>query len=118
MAAGAPARAPAAAVVGSLSPAKVEAAGRALARAFPDAGPWLGEGGGARRPGGGAPRLEGLAAPSGVRDQPWGDEETERGAWARLEHVAAARPGALSVEVLGAQRLAQAAPVRGRATPK
>ena len=101
MAAGAPARAPAAAVVGSLSPAKVEAAGRALARAFPDAGPWLGEGGGARRPGGGAPRLEGLAAPSGVRDQPWGDEETERGAWARLEHVAAARPGALALAVEG-----------------
>ena len=92
------ARAPAAAAVGSLNPAKVEAAGRALARAFPDAGAWLGEGGGG---GASAPLLEGLAAPSGVRDQPWGGEETERGAWARLEHVAAARPGALALAVEG-----------------
>lgn len=105
------ARAPAGAAVGSLNPAKVEAAGRALARAFPDAGAWLGEGGGgARAPGGGAsaPLLEGLAAPSGVRDQPWGDEETERGAWARLEHVAAARPGVLALAVEGGVEWARA----------
>jgi len=101
------ARAPAAAVVGSLNPAKVEAAGRALARAFPYAGPWLGEGGGARSPGSGT-LLEGLAVPSGVRDQPWGDEETERGAWARLEHVAAARPGALALAVEGGVEWARA----------
>ena len=51
--------------VGSKNPVKVGAAQAVLARIAPDA------------------TVEGVAVPSGVSDQPWGDEETIRGALAR-----------------------------------
>ncbi|MEP6990505.1 MAG: inosine/xanthosine triphosphatase [bacterium] len=51
--------------VGSLNPVKIGAARAVLAQLFPDA------------------LIEGIAVPSGVPDQPWGDDETIRGAVAR-----------------------------------
>lgn len=51
--------------VGSKNPVKIGAAQAVLARIAPEA------------------TVEGVAVPSGVRDQPWGDEETIRGALAR-----------------------------------
>jgi inosine/xanthosine triphosphatase len=51
--------------VGSTNPVKVGAARAVIARVVPDA------------------RIEGVAVPSGVPDQPWGDDETIRGAVAR-----------------------------------
>ncbi len=38
--------------------------------------------------------LKGVSAPSGINDQPCGDEETARGAHNRLAHAEAAEPGA------------------------
>ena len=51
--------------VGSKNPVKIGAAQAVLARIAPEA------------------TVEGVAVPSGVSDQPWGDEETIRGALAR-----------------------------------
>ncbi len=58
--------------VGSMNPVKVGAARAALAHAAPNA------------------TIEGVAVPSGVRDQPWGDDETIRGAVARAHAARAA----------------------------
>jgi inosine/xanthosine triphosphatase len=63
------------AVVGSTNPAKLEAVHRALARLAPGCS------------------VEGLAVPSGVGKQPFGDEETRRGAMARAR-AAIAKSGA------------------------
>lgn len=51
--------------VGSLNPVKVGAARAVVLQLAPEA------------------RVEGVAVPSGVREQPWGDDETIRGALAR-----------------------------------
>ena len=51
--------------VGSNNPVKIGAAQAVIARVAPDA------------------TVQGVAVPSGVSDQPWGDEETIRGALAR-----------------------------------
>jgi len=51
--------------VGSTNPVKLAAARAVLSRAAPDL------------------RVEAVAVPSGVPDQPWGDDETIRGALAR-----------------------------------
>ena len=58
--------------VGSTNPVKIGAVHAVLARIAPEA------------------TVEGVAVPSGVRDQPWGDEETIRGALARA-HAARER---------------------------
>jgi inosine/xanthosine triphosphatase len=63
---------PAAVAVGSTNPVKLAAARAVLARAFPDA------------------TVHGVAVPSGVPDQPWGDDETRRGAVARARGALAA----------------------------
>ena len=63
------------AVVGSTNPAKLEAAHRALARLAPGCS------------------VEGIEVPSGVGRQPFGDEETRRGALARAR-AAIAKSGA------------------------
>ena len=62
--------------VGSTNPVKVAAARAVLGRAAPDA------------------EVRGVAVPSGVPDQPWGDDETIRGAVARARGALAALPGA------------------------
>ena len=74
--------APAAAAVGSTNPVKVAAARAVLARVFPSC------------------EVRGVAAASGVPDQPWGDDETRRGAAARARAALAAlrgAPGALGI---------------------
>jgi inosine/xanthosine triphosphatase len=50
-----------------------------------------------------APRAEvvGVAVPSGVPDQPWGDEETMRGALARAHAARAARDADLGIGIEG-----------------
>ena len=58
--------------VGSANPVKVAAASAVLARVAPHA------------------RIESVIVPSGVPDQPWGDEETIRGAVARAHAARAA----------------------------
>jgi inosine/xanthosine triphosphatase len=58
--------------VGSKNPVKIGAAQAVLARIAPEA------------------TVEGVAVPSGVSDQPWGDEETIRGALARAHAARAA----------------------------
>lgn len=63
------------AAVGSTNPAKIEAVHRALARLAPGCA------------------VEGVDVPSGVSRQPFGDEETRRGAMARAR-AALARSGA------------------------
>lgn len=63
------------AAVGSTNPAKLEAVHRALARLAPGCG------------------VEGVDVPSGVSRQPFGDEETRRGAMARAR-AALAKSGA------------------------
>ena len=62
--------------VGSTNPVKVAAARAVLARVAPTA------------------VVRGVAVPSGVPDQPWGDDETIRGAVARARAALAALPGA------------------------
>lgn len=62
--------------VGSANPVKVGAARGVLARLAPDV------------------LVEGVAVPSGVPDQPWGDAQTIAGATARARAALAARPGA------------------------
>ncbi len=58
--------------VGSLNPVKIGAARAVLAHLFPDA------------------QVDGIAVASGVPDQPWGDDETIRGAVARAHAARAA----------------------------
>lgn len=73
---------PAIAVVGSTNPVKVAAARAVLGRAFPDCA------------------VHGVAVASGVPDQPWGDDETRRGATERARGALAAlgtTDGALGV---------------------
>lgn len=65
-------------VVGSGNPVKVEAVRTAFGRVFPGAGY----------------RVEGVAVPSGVPDQPRGRAETREGARNRMEAVAERRPEA------------------------
>ena len=62
--------------VGSTNPVKVAAARAVLGRVAP------------------AAAVRGVAVPSGVPDQPWGDDETIRGAVARARAALAALPGA------------------------
>ncbi len=65
-------------VVASTNPVKIEAARRGFAQMFPDA----------------ACELRGFAAPSGVRDQPMGDDETLRGAQQRAAYARSGVPEA------------------------
>jgi inosine/xanthosine triphosphatase len=65
--------------VGSTNPVKLAAAQAVLARVAPQA------------------RVVGVAVPSGVPDQPWGDEETIRGATARARGALAAGNAELGV---------------------
>lgn len=65
-------------VVGSENPVKIEAVRRAFARVFGDE----------------EHVIEGATVPSGVPAQPWGEEETRRGARNRARAAAEARPGA------------------------
>jgi inosine/xanthosine triphosphatase len=65
--------------VGSANPVKVAAARAVLARAAPHA------------------EVSGVAAPSGVAEQPWGDDETIRGALARAHAARAALDADLGV---------------------
>ncbi len=65
-------------VVGSENPVKVEAVRRAFARVFDEE----------------EHALEGVRVPSGVPDQPWGEEETRRGASNRARAAAERRPDA------------------------
>ncbi len=58
-------------VVGSLNPVKIAAVAAVIARVAPDA------------------EVRGLAAASGVPDQPWGDEQTIAGARARARQLLA-----------------------------
>jgi inosine/xanthosine triphosphatase len=67
---------PATAAVGSTNPVKLAAARAVLARAFP------------------ACAVRAVAAPSGVPDQPWGDDETRRGAAERARAALASLGGA------------------------
>ncbi|MBX5464237.1 MAG: DUF84 family protein, partial [Clostridia bacterium] len=67
---------PLAVAVGSLNPSKVEAARELFARLRPGT------------------RVEGIAVPSGVREQPLGEEETLRGAVARARAALEAAPWA------------------------
>jgi inosine/xanthosine triphosphatase len=55
--------------VGSTNPVKLAAVRAVLGRVYPEA------------------MFTGLAAPSGVPEQPWGDEQTRRGALNRANHV-------------------------------
>ncbi|MDI3299156.1 MAG: tRNA epoxyqueuosine(34) reductase QueG [Bacillota bacterium] len=68
--------APLGVAVGSLNPSKVEAAREVFTRLLPGA------------------RVEGVAVPSGVRDQPLGEQETLRGALARARAALEAAPWA------------------------
>lgn len=65
-------------VVGSGNPVKIEAARRAFERVFPD----------------GEHRVEGIAVPSGVPDQPRGRAQTRAGARGRADAAARHRPEA------------------------
>lgn len=67
---------PSTAAVGSTNPVKLAAARAVLARAFP------------------ACAVRAVAAPSGVPDQPWGDDETRRGAAERARAALASLGGA------------------------
>ena len=69
--------------VGSTNPVKVAAARAVLRRLHPTAEVW------------------GIAVPSGVADQPWGDDETIRGAVARARSARAARDADLGVGIEG-----------------
>ncbi len=69
--------------VGSLNPVKLGAARDTITRLVADA------------------RVQGVAVPSGVPDQPWGDEETIRGARARAEAARIALDADLGVGIEG-----------------
>ena len=69
--------------VGSANPVKVAAASAVLARIAPHA------------------RVESVVVPSGVPDQPWGDDETIRGALARAHAARAALDADLGVGLEG-----------------
>lgn len=69
--------------VGSTNPVKVGAARSVVQRLAPNA------------------EVVGLAVPSGVPDQPWGDEETIRGALARARAARAAHDAELGIGVEG-----------------
>lgn len=69
--------------VGSLNPVKVSAVRAVLAPLSPDA------------------RIEGVSARSGVPDQPWGDEETIRGARSRARAAREAVDADLGVGIEG-----------------
>ena len=69
--------------VGSLNPVKVSAVRAVLAPLLPDA------------------RIEGVSARSGVPDQPWGDEETIRGARSRARAAREAVDADLGVGIEG-----------------
>ena len=69
--------------VGSLNPVKIGAVRVVIAPLAPGA------------------LVEGVGSPSGVRDQPWGDEETIRGARARATDARAAMDADLGVGIEG-----------------
>jgi inosine/xanthosine triphosphatase len=69
--------------VGSTNPVKVGAVRAVLGRVAPDAA------------------VEGVAVPSGVPDQPWGDDETRRGAVARARAAREALRADLGVGIEG-----------------
>ena len=69
--------------VGSLNPVKVGAVRAVLSRVSPHA------------------TVEGVSVPSGVPDQPWGDEETIRGARARAEAALDATGADLAIGIEG-----------------
>jgi inosine/xanthosine triphosphatase len=66
------------AAVGSTNPVKLQATGTALRRLFAES----------------IVQIVATAVPSGVRDQPWGEEETREGAHNRAVAALAACPGA------------------------
>ena len=70
-------------VVGSTNPVKISAVQAVLSRAWPNA------------------RCDGAAVQSGVRDQPWGDDETQRGAEARARAALANSNADLAVGLEG-----------------
>lgn len=70
-------------IVGSANPVKIAAVRAVLARIAPQA------------------RVEGIAVPSGVRDQPIGDEETQAGARQRAEAARRAGGGTLGIGLEG-----------------
>jgi inosine/xanthosine triphosphatase len=70
-------------VVGSTNPVKVKAARAVLQRLSPDV------------------KVIGHGVPSGVRDQPWGDDETIRGAVARARGACAVGDAELGVGIEG-----------------
>lgn len=70
-------------VVGSTNRVKISAVQAVLSRSWPDA------------------RCEGIAVQSGVPDQPWGDEETQRGAEARARAALAISNADLAVGLEG-----------------
>lgn len=76
-------------VVASRNPVKVEAAQRAIDRVFPT---------------GLFARAEGVAAPSGVSDQPFSDAETLAGARNRVASLRPSHPDALILAVEGGVR--------------
>lgn len=65
-------------IVASFNPVKIQAVHEAFAQAFPQQNI----------------KVEGIAAPSGVRDQPMSDEETLQGARNRVAYVKTQRPAA------------------------
>jgi inosine/xanthosine triphosphatase len=69
--------------VGSTNPVKIGAARAVIAQCWPDAG------------------VEGVSVPSGVSDQPFGDDETIRGALARAGAARAALGADLGVGIEG-----------------
>jgi inosine/xanthosine triphosphatase len=69
--------------VGSLNPVKIGATRETLVRLAPQL------------------RVEGVAVPSGVPDQPWGDEETIRGALARAHAARRALDADIGVGIEG-----------------
>lgn len=70
-------------VVGSTNRVKISAVQAVLSRAWPDA------------------RCEGVSVPSGVPDQPWGDEETQRGAEGRARAALAMANADLAIGLEG-----------------
>ena len=72
------------AVVGSRNPVKIAAAQQVLRRVYGD-----------------GVRVEGLDVESGVSDQPWGDEETLRGALTRAQAALTVEDAALGVGLEG-----------------
>lgn len=70
-------------VVGSANPVKIAAVRAVLARVSPGAA------------------CEGLAVPSGVRDQPWGDAETQQGAETRARAALSASAADLAIGLEG-----------------